>query len=70
MEWKNEVIPEQLLLPFDGLLDGANRFCDRYAVGLYRIRVSAIPDHYAKAYAASLVNTAPKRPDKWDSETE
>jgi hypothetical protein len=70
MEWKNEVSPEQLLLPFKGLLDGANRLCDQYAVGLRRIRVSAVPDHYAKAYAASLGNTAPKLPDKRDSEIE
>ena len=73
MEWKKEVSPEQLLLPFKGLLDGANRLCDQYAVGLRRIRVSAVPDHYAKAYAASLGNTATKtsdKPDKQDSETE
>jgi len=25
MEWKNEVSPEQLRLPFEGLLDGALR---------------------------------------------
>jgi hypothetical protein len=70
MEWKREVSPEQLLLPFKGLLDGANRLCDQYAVGLRRIRVSATPDHCAKAYAASLGNTAPKPRDKPDSETE
>jgi hypothetical protein len=70
MEWKKEVSPEQLLLPFGGLLQGANKLCDEYAVGPRRIRVSALPDHYAKAYAASLGNTAPKLPDKHDSETE
>ena len=57
MEWKNEVSPEQLLLPFEALLDAANRFCDQYAVGLCRSRVSALPDHYERAYTASLGNT-------------
>jgi len=70
MEWKNEVSPEQLLLPFGGLFDGANKLCDQYAVGLPRIRASALPDHYEKAYAASLGNTGQKSPDKQDSETE
>jgi hypothetical protein len=70
MEWKNEVLPEQLRLPFEGLLDGANRLCDQYAVGLRRIPVSADPDHYAKAFAASLVNALLQLPDKQDSETE
>jgi hypothetical protein len=70
MEWKNEVSPEQLRLPFEGLLDGANRLCDQYAVGLLRIQLSAVPDHYAKAFAASVVNTVLKLPDKKDSETE
>ena len=69
MEWKNEVSPEQLLLPFGGLLDGANNLCDQYAIGPRRIRASALPDHYARAFAASLVNTVPKVPDKQDSET-
>ena len=53
MEWKNES-PEQLLLPFEGLLDGANRLCDQYAIGLRRIGASALPYQYEKAYAASL----------------
>jgi hypothetical protein len=70
MEWKNEVSPEQLLLPFGGLLDGANKLCDQYAIGLRRIRVSALPDHYEKAYAASLGNTGRKLPKKQDSGTE
>jgi len=70
MEWKNEVLPKQLRLPFEGLLDGANRLCDQCAVGLRRIRVSADPDHYAKAFAASLLNTVPKLSDKRDFETE
>ena len=70
MEWKNEASPEQLLLPFEGLLDGANRLCSQYAIGPRRIRVSALPDHYAKAYAASLGNSEPKLPNKQDSETE
>jgi hypothetical protein len=70
MEWKNEVSPEQLRLPFEGLLDGANRLCDQYAVGLRGIRVSGVADHYAKAFAASLVSTVPKLPDKENSETE
>ena len=63
MEWKNEVSSEQFLLLFEGLLDGANRLCNLYAVGLSRIRVSALPDHYEKAYAASLGNTGQKIPD-------
>ena len=67
MEWKNEVSPEQLLLPFGGLLDGANNLCDQYAIGPRRIRASALPDHYAKAYAASLGNAVPKLPAKQDS---
>jgi hypothetical protein len=70
MERKNEVSPEQLRFPFEGLLDGANKLCDRYAVGLRRIRVSAVQDHYAKAFAASLVNTVLKLPDKAGLETE
>ena len=63
MEWKNEVSLEQFLLLFEGLLDGANRLCNLYAVGLSRIRVSALPDHYEKAYAASLGSTGQKIPD-------
>jgi hypothetical protein len=70
MEWKKEVSPEQFISPFGGLFDGANKLCDQYAVGLRRIRVSVVPDHYAKAYAASLGNIAPKVRDKQDSETE
>jgi hypothetical protein len=54
MEWKNELSSEQLLLPFEGLLDGANRLCDQYAIGLSRIGISALPDQYERAYAASL----------------
>jgi hypothetical protein len=60
MEWKKEVSSEQLLLPFEGLLDGANRLCDQYAIGLSRIQVSAPPDKYEKAYAASLEDTGQK----------
>jgi hypothetical protein len=69
MEWKNES-PEQILLPFEGLLDGANRLCDQYAIGLRRIGASALPDQYEKAYAASLGNTGRKPPEKQDSGTE
>ena len=70
MEWKNELSPEQLLLPFGGLLDGANNLCDQYAIGPRRIRASALPDHCAQACAASLGNTVLKLRDKQDSETE
>ena len=70
MESKNEVSPEQLLLPFGGLLDSANRLCDQYAIGLRRIQVSALPDQYEKAYTASLGNTGRKQPEKQDSGTE
>jgi len=69
MAWKDES-PQQLLLPFEGLLDSANRLCDQYAVGLARIPGSTIPDHYAKAHAASLINTVPKVSGKQDCETE
>ena len=61
MDRKLEVLPEQLLLPFDGLLDGANRVCDRYAIGMSRILGSGLPDRYEKAYAASLSNSGGKR---------
>jgi hypothetical protein len=66
---KVEVLPEQLLLPFDGLLDGAHRVCDRYAIGMSRIRGSALPDRYQKAYAASLSNSGRKLLEKQDSGT-
>ena len=69
MEWKNEVSPEQLL-PFEALLDAANRFCDQYAVGLRSSRVSTPPDHYERAYTTSLGNTGRKLQAKQDSETE
>jgi hypothetical protein len=53
---KVEALPEQLLLPFNGLLDSANRVCDRYAIGVSSLRGSSLPDRYQKAYAASLSN--------------
>jgi hypothetical protein len=52
------------------LLDGANKLCDQYAIDPRRILVSTLPDHYEKAYAASLRNTGPKPPEKHDSNTE
>ena len=64
MTGKLEVLPEQLLLPFDGLLDGAHRVCDRYAIGVSTIRGSGLPDRYQKAYAASLSNSGRKRPER------
>jgi hypothetical protein len=70
MEWKKEVSPEQLLLPFKGLLDGANRLCAQFAIGLRRRRASELPDHYKKAYAASLQYIGRKLPEKQDSGTE
>ena len=45
-------------------------FVTKYVIGLPRIRVSALPDHYEKAYAASLGNTGGELPDKQDFETE
>jgi hypothetical protein len=69
MEWKKEVSPEQLLLPFKGLLDGANRLCAQFAIGLRRRRASELPDHYKKAYAASLQYIGRKFPEKQDSGT-
>lgn len=70
MEWKKEVSPEQLLLPFKGLLEGANRLCAQFAIGLRRRRASELPDHYKKAYAASLQYIGRKLPEKPDSGTE
>jgi hypothetical protein len=64
---KLKELPEQLLLPFDGLLDSANRVCDRYAIGMSKIRRSALPERYEKAYAASLSNSGAKTAGKQDS---
>jgi hypothetical protein len=69
MEWEKEVSPEQLRLPFKGLLDGADRLCTQFAIGLRRRRASELPDHYKKAYAASLQYIGRKFPGKQDSGT-
>jgi hypothetical protein len=69
MKRKNEASPEQLRLPFKVLLDGANRLCAQFAIGLRRRRASELPDHYKKAYAASLQYIGRKFPEKQDSGT-
>jgi hypothetical protein len=53
MEWKHEVSPEQLLLPFGELFDAANGVCDRYSISPRVIRAPELPAQYEKAYSAA-----------------